>query len=155
MTPAINLARKHGIDFVIREYDHDPACTSFGLEAAEKLGVPAAQVYKTLVVKLDGRELAVGIIPVTEMLNLKLLASALGAKKAEMADKQEVESSTGYIPGGVSPIGQKKALRTVIDVSANDFPTVYVSAGRRGLDMELTPSDLRLLVAGEFAPLCR
>lgn len=105
--------------------------------------------------KLDGRELAVGIIPVTGMLNLKALAQALGAKKAEMADKQEVERSTGYIPGGVSPIGQKKSLRTVIDASANGFATVYVSAGRRGLDMELAPGDIRLLVAGEFAPLCR
>jgi Cys-tRNA(Pro)/Cys-tRNA(Cys) deacylase len=155
MTPAINLARKHGVHFVVREYAHDPDCASYGLEAAEKLGVPAEQVYKTLVVKLDGRELAVGIIPVTEMLNLKLLAQALGAKKAEMADKREVERSTGYIPGGVSPIAQKKPLRTCIDTSASTFPTVFVSAGKRGLDMELAPTDLKKLTAGEFAPLCR
>ncbi|MGO1329452.1 MAG: Cys-tRNA(Pro) deacylase, partial [Idiomarina loihiensis] len=132
------------------EYSHDPASESYGGEAAEKLGVPQEQVFKTLVVSLDGKELAVGIIPVSSRLSLKLIAKALGAKKATMAIKSDVERATGYVLGGVSPLGQKKRLRTIIDASVICNSTVFISAGRRGLDMELAPEDLKTLVSGEF-----
>lgn len=150
MTPAIDVARKNKISFKVHEYSHDPASESYGDEAAEKLGVPQEQVFKTLVVSLDGKELAVGIIPVSSRLSLKLIAKALGAKKATMATKSDVERATGYILGGVSPLGQKKRLRTIIDASATYNSTVFISAGRRGLDMELAPEDLKTLVSGEF-----
>ncbi|MRJ44617.1 Cys-tRNA(Pro) deacylase [Idiomarina loihiensis] len=150
MTPAIDVARKNKISFKVHEYSHDPASESYGGEAAEKLGVPQEQVFKTLVVSLDGKELAVGIIPVSSRLSLKLIAKALGAKKATMATKSDVERATGYVLGGVSPLGQKKQLRTIIDTSATYNSTVFISAGRRGLDMELNPEDLKTMVSGEF-----
>ena len=150
MTPAIDVAKENEISFKVHEYSHDPASESYGGEAAEKLGVPQEQVFKTLVVSLDGKELAVGIIPVSSRLSLKLIAKALGAKKATMATKSDVERATGYVLGGVSPLGQKKQLRTIIDTSATYNPTVFISAGRRGLDMELNPEDLKTMVSGEF-----
>ena len=150
MTPAIDVAEENEISFKVHEYSHDPASESYGGEAAEKLGVPQEQVFKTLVVSLDGKELAVGIIPVLSRLSLKLIAKALGAKKAAMATGSDVERTTGYVLGGVSPLGQKKQLRTIIDTSATYNPTVFISAGRRGVDMELTPEDLKTLVRGEF-----
>ncbi|AAV81151.1 Cys-tRNA(Pro) deacylase [Idiomarina loihiensis] len=150
MTPAIDVAKENEISFKVHEYSHDPASESYGGEAAEKLGVPQEQVFKTLVVSLDGKELAVGIIPVLSRLSLKLIAKALGAKKAAMATGSDVERTTGYVLGGVSPLGQKKQLRTIIDTSATYNPTVFISAGRRGVDMELTPEDLKTLVRGEF-----
>jgi len=150
MTPAIDVARKNKVSFKVHEYSHDPASGSYGGEAAEKLAVPQEQVFKTLVVSLDGKELAVGIIPVSSRLSLKLIAKALGAKKAAMATKRDVERATGYVLGGVSPLGQKKQLRTIIDTSATYNPTVFISAGRRGLDMELNPEDLKTMVSGEF-----
>lgn len=153
MTPAINLARKQKIEHRVHEYSHDAASESYGLEAAEKLDIPPAQVFKTLVVKLDGRELAVGVVPVSAMLNMKLIAKAAGAKKASMAEPQEVERSTGYVLGGVSPLGQKKRLKTIVDQSAESFPTIYVSAGRRGLEIELAPRQLTALTSGKFAAL--
>ncbi|MGM7448298.1 Cys-tRNA(Pro) deacylase [Idiomarina sp. ST20R2A10] len=150
MTPAIDVARKNKISFKVHEYSHDPASESYGGEAAEKLGVPQEQVFKTLVVSLDSKELAVGIIPVSSRLSLKLIAKALGAKKATMATKSDVERATGYVLGGVSPLGQKKQLRTIIDTSATYNSTVFISAGRRGLDMELNTEDLKTMVSGEF-----
>jgi len=153
MTPGILAAKKAGVPFTVHEYDHDPSAPSFGMEAAEKLGIPPERVFKTLVVRLDGRELAVGVIPVDSMLSMKAIAKAAGAKKAEMASQADVERSTGYVLGGVSPLGQKKRLRTFIDVSAEVFETVFVSAGKRGLDMEIAPGDLRALCGGTFAPL--
>lgn len=150
MTPAINLAKKSKIPHSIHEYVHDAASESYGLEAAEKLGVPVMQVFKTLVVKLDGKTLAVGVLPVSEMLSMKAIAKAAGAKKAEMANPAEVERATGYVMGGVSPLGQKKRLKTVIDQSAVDQQTIFVSAGRRGLDIELSPESLQKLVSGVF-----
>ncbi|WP_417438586.1 Cys-tRNA(Pro) deacylase [Idiomarina sp.] len=150
MTPAIDVAKENEISFKVHEYSHDPASESYGGEAAEKLGVPQEQVFKTLVVSLDGKELAVGIIPVSSRLSLKLIAKALGAKKATMATKSDVERATGYVLGGVSPLGQKKQLRTIIDTSATYNSTVFISAGRRGLDMELNPEDLKTMVSGEF-----
>lgn len=153
MTPAINAARKHKITHKIHEYAHDASSESYGLEAAEKTGVPAERIFKTLVVILDNKELAVGVIPVSATLSMKRFARAVGAKKAAMADKSDVERSTGYVLGGVSPLGQKKRLRTVLDSSANNYPTIYVSAGRRGLEIELKPNDLVRLTAGTVAEI--
>jgi Cys-tRNA(Pro)/Cys-tRNA(Cys) deacylase len=154
MTPALNAAKKAHIAFVVREYDHDPSCVSYGLEAAEKMGVPAARVFKTLVADLGG-ELVVAVIPVSAMLGLKLLAKAAGAKKAAMAEVTLVERTTGYVLGGVSPLGQKKRLRTFIDASALSHPTILVSGGRRGLDLELAPADLARMTGATFTPLAQ
>ncbi len=154
MTPAINTAKKHNIPFHTHQYSHDPAHDSYGKEAAEKLGIPEEQVFKTLVVQLDGGScLAVAVVPVSSMLNMKLTAKAARAKKAAMADKKIVERATGYILGGVSPLGQKKRLTTIIDISANNFSTIYVSAGRRGLEIELQPADLASITAADFAQI--
>lgn len=154
MTPGIDAARKNKVPFKVHEYSHDPASESYGHEAVEKLAVPQEQVFKTLVVSLDGKELMVGIIPVSSQLSLKLIAKAVGAKKAVMASKSDVERATGYVLGGVSPLGQKKRLRTIIDASAIGHSTIFISAGRRGLEMELRPDDLKDLVNGEFAAVC-
>ncbi|WML91712.1 Cys-tRNA(Pro) deacylase [Thiothrix lacustris] len=153
MTPAINLAKKAKIAFKVHEYAHDPANEAYGLEAAEKLGLPPTQVFKTLVVSLDGKELAVGILPVAAMLSMKAIAKAAHAKKADMADKALVARTTGYVLGGVSPLGQKKLLKTFIDTSAAQFPTIYVSAGRRGLEIELVAQDLQQLTRGVLVEL--
>jgi Cys-tRNA(Pro)/Cys-tRNA(Cys) deacylase len=155
MTPAINLAKKAKVTFKVHEYAHDPANEAYGLEAAEKLGLPPTQVFKTLVVSLDGKELAVGILPVAAMLSMKHIAKAAHAKKAEMADKALVARTTGYVLGGVSPLGQKKLLKTFIDESAQIFPTIYVSAGRRGLEIELAPQDLQTLTRAIFTELAQ
>ena len=154
MTPAINAAKKARITIVVREYEHDPACAAYGLEAAEKLDVDPRRVFKTLVADLGG-ELVVAVIPVGEMLGLKHLAKAAGAKKAAMADKALVERTTGYVLGGVSPLGQKKRLRTFIDSSASSHPTILVSGGRRGLDIEISPQDLARVTAGRFFELAQ
>ncbi|MAA70895.1 MAG: Cys-tRNA(Pro) deacylase [Bermanella sp.] len=153
MTPAIDLAKKHAITHTIHEYEHDANHASFGEEAAEKLGVPQAHVFKTLVIELDTKALAVCVIPVSHTLNLKAAAKAAKAKKAAMADKQAVQRSTGYVLGGVSPLGQKKRLLTLIDESANHFATIYVSAGKRGLEIELAPLDLQRLCSAQFAKI--
>lgn len=153
MTPGINAAKKAGIQYRIHEYSHDPAAASYGLEAAEKMGVAAERVFKTLVVLLDNRELAVGVVPVSALLNMKRIAKAAGAKKADMAPAADVQRSSGYVLGGVSPLGQKKALRTFIDTSAQGFDTIFVSAGRRGLEIELTATDLARLTRASFAEL--
>lgn len=154
MTPGINAARKSKIAYQVHEYAHDSSSESYGLEAAEKLDVPDLRIFKTLVVSLDNKELAVGVIPVSSMLSMKLMAKAAGAKKAVMATPSDVERSTGYVLGGVSPLGQKKRLKTIIDSSAKDHSTIYVSAGRRGLEIELSPEDLKNLVSGAFAEIC-
>ena len=154
MTPAINYAKKHKIKHKIHKYKHDPNHPSFGLEAAEKLGLDPEQVFKTLVAQLDDGELAVAILPVTRQLDLKLFAKACGVKKAAMADKTVVAKTTGYILGGVSPLGQKKRLQTVLDSSAEHFPTIHVSGGRRGLEIELSPADLISHTSGSFQPIC-
>ena len=153
MTPAINAAKQARVNYTIHEYEHDPAAESYGEEAAEKIGANPAQVFKTLVVSLDGKDLAVGIVPVTAMLGLKQIAKAAGAKKALMADKQLVQRTTGYVLGGVSPLGQKKPLKTFIDQSAEGFETIFVSAGKRGLEIELAPADLARLTQARFALL--
>lgn len=155
MTPAINLAKKKQVSHQIHEYTHDADSESYGLEAAEKMGVDAARVFKTLLVQLDGKELAVGILPVCDLLSMKLIAKAAGAKKAVMAVPADVERSTGYVLGGVSPLGQKKRLKTILDTSAGRFSTIYVSAGRRGLEIELSPEDLLKLLGGSIAEICQ
>lgn len=155
MTPAINTAGKAKINYAVHEYSHDPSGESYGLEAAHKLGIPGERVFKTLVVSHGSKDFAVGVVPVSAMLNMKLMARVLGAKKAGMAKAQDVERATGYVLGGVSPLGQKKRLKTIVDVSALDYPTIFVSAGRRGLEIELKPQDLISLTNGAFAPICR
>jgi Cys-tRNA(Pro)/Cys-tRNA(Cys) deacylase len=153
MTPAIEMAKKYNVAYTVHEYKHDAASQSYGLEASEKLGISATRVFKTLVVKLNDDSFAVGILAVSFMLNLKLIAKAVGAKKAIMADIADVERATGYVLGGVSPLGQKRQLKTVIDQSAKAFETIYVSAGRRGLEIELKPADLQKMAASFFAPI--
>ena len=153
MTPAVNTAKKAKIEYTIHEYEHDPANESYGSEAASKLGIPEERMFKTLIVRHGNKEFAVGIVPVSSMLNMKHLAKAIKAKKANLADASDVERLTGYVLGGVSPLGQKKKLKTVIDSSANHFPTIFVSAGRRGMDIELKPQDLARLTNGEFAEI--
>lgn len=155
MTPAVKLVLKRKITHKVHQYNHDPANQSFGLEAAEKLAQQPARVFKTLVVKLDNDSLAVAVIPVAKMLSMKLLAKALAAKKAEMADKTEVERVTGYVLGGVSPLGQKKRLKTVVDTSAKDFSSIFVSAGKRGLEIELAAEDLVALLGGVYADIAQ
>lgn len=155
MTPAIIATKKAGIAHRIHEYAHDPNAESYGLEAADKLGVDPGRVFKTLVAELDDGRLAVGIVPVATSLNLKSLAAALGAKRAAMADMAKAERTTGYVAGGISPIGQKKRLPTVLDASAASYDTIYVSAGRRGLEIELVPNDLLQLTGGKLAEIAR
>jgi Cys-tRNA(Pro)/Cys-tRNA(Cys) deacylase len=155
MTPAISVAKKSGINFRTHAYEHDPKHSSYGMEAAEKLGLPPQRVFKTLVVSLEGGELAVAVAPVSSQLDLKSFAKALKVKKATMADTRNVERNTGYVIGGVSPLGQKRRLLTLIDRSAVDFPTLFVSAGRRGLEIELSAEDLAKLLDARFAEITR
>ena len=155
MTPGVNAVRKSKVPHRIHEYSHDDSSESYGLEAAEKMGVPEERVFKTLVVSLDNKELVVAVVPVSTMLSMKLIAKVSGAKKAAMASKVDAERSTGYVLGGVSPLGQKRRLRTIIDSSAGNYSTIYVSAGRRGLEIELSPDDLAKLTSGKVAEICQ
>lgn len=150
MTPAITLLNTKGICHQVHEYEHDPSHQSYGEEAAQKLNVEPGRVFKTLVVKLNTGELAVAIIPVTHQLCLKQLAKALNTKKVEMAPTTEVARATGYVLGGVSPFGQKKRLRTIIHHSALEWATVFVSGGKRGLEIELAPQVFNALLNAEF-----
>jgi len=151
-TPATTELTRLGVAFGVHPYEHDPAAASYGLEAAAALSVPPGQVFKTLLVEAD-RGLAVGIVPVDRSLDLKALAAALGLKKVSMADPAAAERSTGYVVGGISPIGQKARLRVVVDASAQGFDTVYVSAGKRGLQVQLTPADLAAAAGASFAAI--
>ncbi|RBP49384.1 Cys-tRNA(Pro) deacylase [Arenicella xantha] len=153
MTPAIDLAEASSTAYTVHSYQHDPHSQSYGTEAAEQLGLTPDQVFKTLVTTCPNGELIVGIVPVSKQLNLKALASAAGVKKIEMADKQKVQRVTGYLLGGVSPIAQKKPLRTFLDSSANKHATIYVSAGRRGLEIELSAADLCRLTNASYADI--
>lgn len=153
-TPATAALQRLGLAFTTHAYEHDPAHSSYGLEAAEALGVQPERVFKTLIAAVDGR-LAVGIVPVSSTLDLKALATALGGKKAEMADQREAERKTGYVAGGISPIGQKTRLPIVIDESARLWPSVFVSGGRRGFELELTAEDLARATDARWAPIGR
>lgn len=140
-TPATAVLARAGIAFTLHPYRHDPRSASYGLEAAEALGLDPRTVFKTLVARVDER-LAVAIVPVADQLDLKALARALGGSKAALAEVADAERATGYVAGGISPLGQRRALPTVVDDSAADHPVVYVSAGRRGLDLGIAPADL-------------
>ncbi|MBF7729422.1 Cys-tRNA(Pro) deacylase [Pseudomonas sp. N040] len=155
MTPAIDLLKNAKAAHQVHSYTHDPKAASYGLEAAEKLGLDPARVFKTLLAASEKGELLVAVVPVAGSLDLKALAQAAGVKKVEMADPQAAQRSTGYLLGGISPLGQKKRLRTFIDVAARDWPTVFVSAGRRGLEVELAADLLAQLTGGVFAPIGR
>lgn len=153
-TPATVALATAGIAFTVHAYDHDPRARSFGLEAAEALGLLPDQVFKTLLARADA-QFVVAIVPVAGQLDLKALARALGAAKCTMADPAEAERSTGYVVGGISPIGQKKAHPTVLDQSALAHKMVYVSGGRRGLDLGLAPGDLVRVTSAVTAPIGR
>ena len=153
-TPATVAATRAGVQFTTHSYEHDPAAPSYGEEAAEALGVPPERVFKTLVANVDGA-LTVAVLPVSASLDLKALAAVTGGKRASMADPAAAERATGYVRGGISPLGQRKRLGTVIDASVADHETVCVSAGRRGLEIELAPRDLVALTGAVTAPVTR
>ena len=153
-TPATVGLTRAGIDFTLHAYDHDPRADSYGLEAAEALGLDPARVFKTLMAEVDGR-LAVAVVPVSGQLDLKALARALGGSRAAMAELGAAERATGYVAGGISPVGQKRRSRTVVDESALSHATISVSAGRRGLDLEIAPADLVRITEAVTAPVGR
>ncbi|MGN6429043.1 Cys-tRNA(Pro) deacylase [uncultured Leifsonia sp.] len=153
-TPATVALAAAGIPFSVHPYEHDPAAPSYGLEAAAALGVEPDRVFKTLLADTE-LGIVVGVVPVTGMLDLKALASAVGAKRASMADPAVAERRTGYVVGGISPVGQKTAHVTVVDETAQLFDTVFVSGGRRGLDIELAPDDLLVAVSGRYAAIAK
>ena len=154
MTPAIEVAREANLSFQIHEYEHDPSIQSYGEEAAAELGVDRKRVFKTLVVELSTKELCVYVLPIMHQLNMKSAARVAGVKKATMANAKSVVRVTGYVLGGVSPIGQKRNLRTFIDITAGNFDSVYVSGGRRGLDIELNILGLVDLLQADMVDLC-
>lgn len=153
-TPATVALTAAGIAYTAHSYTHDAATTNFGREAADALGLPPERVFKTLVAEVDGR-LVVGIVPVTGTLDLKALAAAVGGKRASMADAALAERKTGYVVGGISPIGQRSPIPTVVDASAREHATIFVSGGRRGFDLELAPDDLAAITSAPFAPIAR
>ncbi|HUE91286.1 Cys-tRNA(Pro) deacylase [Pseudomonas sp.] len=155
MTPAIDLLKKAKAVHRVHSYHHDPKAASYGLEAAENLKLEPAQVFKTLLAASEKGELLVAVVPVAGTLDLKALAQVAGVKKADMADPGAAQRATGYLLGGISPLGQKKRLRTFIDESAQQFPSIYVSAGRRGLEVELAAEVLAQLTQALFAPIGR
>jgi Cys-tRNA(Pro)/Cys-tRNA(Cys) deacylase len=151
-TPGTALLAKQKVPHTLHSYSHDPRAASYGLEAAEALGLTPERVFKTLLAEVDGT-LTVGIVPVTAQLDLKALAAAVGGKRARMADITAAERATGYVAGGISPLGQRKRLPTVLDTSATNFGTLFCSAGRRGLEVELAPNDLVELTNATIAPI--
>lgn len=154
MTPAIALLEQEGVAFVALEYDRGDELRDFGREAAESLGLPYDQVFKTLLVEIDAdRDPVVAVVPVSCRVSMKLVAAAVGGKRAAMCDPADAERITGYVVGGISPLGQRKRLRTVLDETVELFDTIYVSGGRRGLDIALDPVDLVRLLDATVAPI--
>ena len=151
-TPALVILQRAGVDFSVHTYAHDPAAESFGMEAAQALDLDPATVFKTLLAEVDGAP-SVAIVPVTGQLDLKGLAAARGGKRARMMDVAAAERLTGYVAGGISPLGQRKALPTVVDATAASLPTIYVSGGQRGLDIGIAPQDLVELTGATYAPI--
>jgi Cys-tRNA(Pro)/Cys-tRNA(Cys) deacylase len=149
-TTATVVLERAGISFTLHEYAHDPRHEAYGLEASEALGIPPERVFKTLIAEVDGT-LVTGVVPVTGQLDLKALAAAAGGKKAAMAPAAAAERATGFVVGGISPVGQRRRLRVLIDSSALSFSTVFCSAGRRGLEIELAPADLVRAAAATVA----
>ena len=151
-TPALVLLQRSGVGHTVHAYEHDPAAESFGMEAAEALGLDPATVFKTLLAEVDGSPV-VAIVPVTGQLDLKGLAAAREGKRARMMEVSAAERLTGYVAGGISPLGQRKALPTVIDASAESLAVMYVSGGQRGLDIGMAPADLARLTGAAYAPI--
>lgn len=151
-TPATLLLQQAGVPHTLHRYAHDPAVTDFGLEAARELGLPPERIFKTLMVAVDGN-LAVAVVPVSGNLNLKSFAASLGAKKSVLADPLAAQRRTGYVLGGISPLGQRQPSPTILDFSAVDYPTILVSGGRRGLDIELAAQDLMRLTGARLAAI--
>ena len=151
-TPAVAALLKAKVPHTLRPYEHDPRTTAYGDEVVQALGQDPARVFKTLVASVDGK-LVVGVVPVAAQLDLKALAAAVGGKKAVMAAVADAERSSGYVAGGISPLGQRKQLPTVVDASAQGFETIFVSAGRRGLQLELAPGDLVSVARARFATI--
>jgi len=151
-TPATALLSKAKVAFTLHPYRHDPRAEAYGEEAAAALGVPAERLFKTLIASVDGT-LVCGVVPVAGRLDVKALAAVAGGKRCELADPAAAARATGYVVGGISPLGQKSPIAVVIDSSAAQYPTVFVSAGRRGLQVELAPADLVRLTGGRLAPI--
>ncbi len=155
-TPAVAVLSRAGVPHTVRPYEHDPTAHARGLgygrQAAAALGVPPEKVFKTLLAEVDGT-LTVAVVPVTAQLDLKALAAAVGGKRAAMADPHVAQKATGYVVGGISPLGQRRRLRTVLDAMAREQETILVSAGRRGLDVELAPADLAALTGAVVAAI--
>ena len=154
MTPATRLLKKQKISYKLHQYEHDASVRSYGEEAAQKMGVDEERVFKTLVVQGDG-VMAVAVVPVDATLNLKSMAKAIGVKKVAMADPKDVEKTTGYILGGVSPLGQKRLLKTVINTSAFEYETIFVSGGKRSLEIELSALELQKLLRANTADIAQ
>lgn len=155
MTPAVNSLKKAKISYTLHSYDHDPKSGAYGEEAAQKLNISFDRLFKTLVVSVEDGAFMTALVPVSKQLDLKKWVKAMGSKKAKMAEKQDVERVTGYVLGGVSPLGQKKKLATAMDISARNFDTIFVSAGRRGLQIEISPKDLARLTQAVFLDISR
>ncbi|MDI5919630.1 Cys-tRNA(Pro) deacylase [Halomonas sp. LR5S13] len=155
MTPAVKVLEQAGVAFTLAEYDHDPRSPTYGEEAARALGLSPEAVFKTLLARLDDGRLVMAMVPVSAQLDLKALARAAGSRKASLADPAEAERATGYVVGGISPLGQRKRLAAFLDISAERLATLHVSGGRRGLEICLAPDDLARLTGACLAALAR